>query len=81
MGYNEEAYDVDRWWEFGGNNLESLYAYGSEAEAERYRVWLNRNREINHYYMGEVDEECARRLDDCNEGFSLAEWDPEEMSD
>lgn len=40
-------------FEFTAYNTETLYGYGTEAEATLYVDWLNKDREINLYQMAE----------------------------
>lgn len=37
-------------------NTQALYFWGTEANADRYVEWLNRDREINTYSMQEIPE-------------------------
>ncbi|HMM63454.1 MAG TPA: hypothetical protein PKD01_04945 [Mesorhizobium sp.] len=37
-------------------NTQALYFWGSEADAERYVDWLNRNRDINTYSATAIPE-------------------------
>lgn len=64
----------DRWWKFGGSNLQPIYGYGTEAEADRYADYLNRDRDINCYQVDSVDDpDALARLDEGNEGFAISE--------
>ena len=38
-------------YEFSAYNTESVYGYGTEAEATQYLGWLNKGREINLFEM------------------------------
>jgi hypothetical protein len=57
-------------YEFTAYNSEKIYGYGSEAEAQIYLKWLNRNRGVNQYEMVESDL-TADQADDL--AFNLRE--------
>jgi hypothetical protein len=40
-------------FEFSAYNSESIYGFGTQAEASLYLDWLNKDREINLYEMAE----------------------------
>lgn len=40
-------------YEFSAYNTESIYGYGTESEATQYLAWLNRDREVNLFEVGE----------------------------
>lgn len=40
-------------YEFSACNTESIYGYGTETEATKYLEWLNRDRKINLFEVGE----------------------------
>lgn len=40
-------------FEFSSYNSESIYGFGTRAEASLYLTWLNRDKEINLYEMAE----------------------------
>lgn len=42
-------------YEFAAYNTETIYGYGTEAEATQYLEWLNQGKEINLYEMGVSD--------------------------
>ena len=68
------ASNRESWWSFSGQNLQAHYGYGSEHEAERYREYLNRARDINCYEAEEVtDPDEIAELEDGNEGSTLSE--------
>ncbi len=56
-------------YKFTAYNSQALYGYGTEAEAEAYANYLNRDREINVYgYEAMADEDVGPEADD---GFQL----------
>lgn len=53
-----------RWWKFGGANLQAAYGWGTRAQAEEYARYLNRRRDVNHYYadpLSKDDDEAAKQ--------------------
>lgn len=53
-----------RWWKFGGSNLQAVYGWGTREQAEEYAHYLNRSRDINHYYadpLSEDDDEATKQ--------------------
>jgi hypothetical protein len=51
-------------YEFSAYNTESIYGFGSEAEATQYLRWLNRGRTVNLREMNEstLSDEQAETL-------------------
>jgi len=66
--------NVERWWMFGGSNLQAQYGYGTEAEANYYAEKLNRGKVINLYRVTKVDDpEKIAVLNDGDEGFAISD--------
>lgn len=67
------------WWMIGGGNQQAAYGYGSEAEADAYRDYLNRGKEINlrHCEYLADDDDAATKMagvsDITAEGIDLCE--------
>lgn len=59
-----------RWYRFGGDNLQTIYAYGTADEASRYQDRLNKGRDSNHYSYAHASDEEARQ---CENGPHLQE--------
>jgi len=71
---SEEAGEC--WWTFSAYNSEKLYGFGTRNEAQKYKDYLNRKREINHYYFAETDAETVSDLETRrNDGVNIADCD------
>jgi hypothetical protein len=68
-------------YEFSSYNSESIYGFGTEAEAAQYLEWLNTDKEINLYEMcvSDLTEEQADALAvnllDCLKDLDLVEYE------
>lgn len=67
------------WWKIGGRNQQAVYGYGSEAEANAYRDYLNRGKEIDLRdceYLADDDDAATKMAgvsDITAEGVNLDE--------
>lgn len=71
---------TERWFAFKAYNTQTLYGFGTEAEADEYCDHLNEARSINHYAAVPLaDDALPDHIEDM--GFSLsvaiADWDDE----
>ncbi len=48
--------NTERWFSFPAYNSQTIYGYGSPAEAEVYCDMLNRGREINLYTASALED-------------------------
>lgn len=64
----------EKWYKFAASNETPYFGWGSEAEADRYCDYLNRDRDINCYEVTEVlDADEQERLDESTEACNLSD--------
>jgi hypothetical protein len=47
---------TEKWFAFKAYNTETMYGFGTEAEASEYQDHLNKDRAINHYGITPVKD-------------------------
>lgn len=64
---------MEKWFEFTAYNSQTLYGFGTDAEASKYCDIINRHREVNVYGYRELSEGEAAGLEsgDDTDGFRL----------
>ncbi len=64
-----------KWFGFYAHNSQAAYGYGTQIEADAYCDYLNRNRDVNHYYPEVITD--AATLDGLNSGRDTDGFDIE----
>jgi hypothetical protein len=59
--------EMEKWHAFVAYNSMTQYGFGTTSEADRYSEFLNREREVNHYYHRDLTADEFERLD--NNGY------------